>query len=63
MRRFYLFKIYDLKVCLNIDMDLEDVMVMGIEENMRGPEHFNEHFLSVVREASGLCKNEYQMNV
>ena len=35
-------------------MDLEDVMVMGIEENMRGPEHFNENFLSMVREASGL---------
>ena len=35
------------------DMDLEDVMVTGIEENIRGPEHFNENFF-VVREASGL---------
>ena len=29
-------------------------MRMGIEENMRGPEHFNENFLSMAREASGL---------
>ena len=35
-------------------MGLEDVMVTGIEENVRGPEHFNENFLSMVREASGL---------
>ena len=54
MRRFYLFKIYDLKVCLNIDMDLENAMVAGIEENIRGPEHFNENVLSMVREDAGL---------
>ena len=37
-----------------MDVNSEDVMVAGIEENMRGLEHFNEHFLSKVREASGL---------
>ena len=26
-------------------------MAMGIEENKRGPEHFNEHFMSMLREA------------
>ena len=39
-------------------MDSEDVMVAGIEENMRGTEHFNETFLSVVRKASGLYLSE-----
>ena len=56
-------------------MNSEDVMVAGIEDHMRGQEHFNETFLSVVREASGfymyicICprkatlKNEYPMKV
>ena len=35
-----------------MDMYLDDIMVKGIEENMRGPEHFNEFILSA--EASGL---------
>ena len=34
-------------------MDLEDVMVAGIEENLQGPE-FQWNVLSVIREASGL---------
>ena len=52
-------------------MDLENVMVMGIEENMRGREHFNENFfwawfekLQVYiyrRTANNM--SEYQMNV
>ena len=29
-----------------MDMDLEDVMVTGIEENMREPKHFGEFFLA-----------------
>ena len=43
-----------------MDVDSEDVMVSGIDENMpeRRPEHFIEIFLSVVREASGLCLSE-----
>ena len=45
-------------ICNNTDMDLEDVMVTCIEENMRGPENLNEHFLSIVREASGLYLSE-----
>ena len=69
MRRFYLFKIYDLKVCLNIDV--EDVMVTGIEENRRGPEHFNENLLSnlfeklqvYIYQRSADSKIEYQMNM
>ena len=39
-------------------MNSEDVMVAGIEENLRGSEHFNENVLSVVREASGLYLSE-----
>ena len=37
-----------------MDVNSEDVMVAGIEEIMRGLEHFNEHFLNKVREASSL---------
>ena len=51
-------------------MDSEDIMVAGIEENMRGSEYFNENFLSVGRELQVyICpknanhKNEYLMNV
>ena len=37
-----------------MDVNSEDVMVAVIEENMRGSEHFNDHCLSKVREASSL---------
>lgn len=40
--------------CLNIDMDLEDMMVMGTKENMWESEHSNEKFSSMVQEASDL---------